>query len=203
MFNLSKLRVNELLDDEVIDNIRCVPIHRAACTYMVYNSALATTAAPVKQPTGTAIRTMLQLKAGAGVSLRIIEWGCSFDGTTAATPGQIELFETTVAATMSTAYVDADIQRYGNGTGPSQGGTSLLPIDTTGTSTSGFATAAVTEGTVANYRGFDLQMLPPTGPYVKQFPLGREPEIVAGRFLRLRVTFVTSINMYSYIIFEV
>src|SRR5690242_16652197 len=31
-------------------------------SYIVYNAAMATTAAPVKQPTGTAIRTMMQLK---------------------------------------------------------------------------------------------------------------------------------------------
>jgi hypothetical protein len=197
-----ELRTEEVSDEEVMDAIRRVPTHRAASTYMVFNGSLPTTAAPVKQPTGVAVRTMMQLKAGAGASLRIIEWGCSFDGSAAAQPGQIELFETTVAATMSTAYADVDIQRYGNGTGPAQGGTALLPIDTTGAATSGFATTAVTEGTVANYRGFDLQMLPPTGPYVKQFPLGREPDLVAGHFLRVRVTFNTTVNRWCYVIFE-
>lgn len=174
----------------------------AAPVYMVYNSALATTAAPVKQPTGTAIRTMLQLKVGAGQSLRIVEWGCSFDGSAAATPGQIELFETTVAATMSTAYVNADVQRYNNGKGPQQGDTANTPIDVTSTSTSGFATAAVTEGTVANYRGFDTQLVAPTGQYVKQFPLGREPDLVAGNFLRVRMTFGTTVNCYCYVVLE-
>lgn len=171
--------------------------------YVVSNSSLATTAAPVKQPTGAAIRTMLQLKAGVGSPFRVVEWGCSFDGSAAATPGQIELFATSVAATMSTAFVNADITRFNDPLGPQQGDTSNLPIDLTGTSTSGFATAAVTEGTVANYRYGDLQLIAPTGQYVKQFPLGREFEVDSAKFLRVRVTFPVTVNMYIYLILEV
>lgn len=196
-----KLRCGEVSDDEVIDAIKSVPRHKAALTYMVYNSALATTAAPVKQPTGTAIRTMMQLRTGTGIYARLIEWGCSFDASAAATPGQVELFETTVAATMSTAYVNADIQAYGNANAPANA--SNVPIDVTGTSTSGFATAAVTEGTVANYRGADLQMIAPTNQYVKQWPLGREFEWKATNYLRCRVTFGAGVNMYAYVIFEI
>lgn len=186
-------------DEEVIAAIKAVPVHRSLSQWLVYNSSLATTAAPVKQPTGTAIRTMMQLKQGAISGLRLCEWGCSFDGSAAATPGQVEVFETTAAATMSTAYVNADIQPYG---GNLKANASNAPIDVTGTATAGFATAAVTEGTVAGYRGFDLQMLPPTAPYVKQWPLGREPDWQAGNFVRVRVTFGTTVNMYAYIIFE-
>jgi hypothetical protein len=190
-------------DEEVRQAILAVPAHWAAdLLFGVSNSSQASTAAPIKQPTGNAIRTMTQLKAGAGQYLKIVEWGASFDASAAATPGQCELFETTVAATMSTAYVNADIMRYGSANGPAQGDTANLPIDVTSTSTSGFATAAVTEGTVANYRLFDLQMLPPTGPYVKQFPLGREPEVKAGNFLRSRMTFAATVNSYIYIIFS-
>jgi hypothetical protein len=193
----------ELQEDAVKRAIRTVPRHYAQrSSYFVQNSALATTAAPVVQPTGTAIRTMMLLKAGSGQNLGVVEWGISFDGSAAATPGKCELFENTVAATMSTAYVNADIQRFADGTGGSQGDASNQPIDVTGTGTAGFATAAVTEGTVANYRGFDLQLLPPTAPYVKQWPLGREPDVVSARFLRVRVTFGTTVNCYIYVIFE-
>jgi hypothetical protein len=173
-----------------------------ATIWTVYNSSLATTAAPVSQPTGTAVRTMLQLKMGAGVYGKLRAWGISFDGSAAATPGKVELFETTVAATMSTAYVNADIQKYSNANGPAQGDTSNLPIDVTSTSTSGFATAAVTEGTVANYRMADLQLLPPTGPYVYQWPLGAEFELKAGNFLRCRVTFGTTVNCFIWLQLE-
>jgi hypothetical protein len=190
-------------DEEVHRAIHSVPTHQGATTYLIYNSSLATTAAPVKQPTGSAVRTMMLLKMGAGVYSRIIEWGCSFDGSAAATPGQVELFETTVAATMSTAFVNADIQRFGNANGPAQGDTANIPVDVTSTGTAGFATAAVTEGTVANYRGFDLQLIAPTNQYVKQWPLGREPDLKAGNFTRVRVTFGTTVNMYCYLIIEV
>ena len=180
-----------------------------AATYMVYNSAQASTAAPVKQPTGTAIRTMMQLAPLAtGFPIRIIEWGCSFDGSAAATPGEVELFACTGAATMSTAYAAADIQPYGSRLDipANTSGTSGTPLSLS-TTLSGFATAAVTEGTVAGYRGFDLQLLSPTQPYVKQFPLGREPQLGGNSgtqdYLRCRMTFGTTVNVYIYVIFEV
>lgn len=176
----------------------------AAMTYLVCNSTATTTAAPVKQPTGTAIRTMLQISPQSSPSspIRIIEWGCSFDGDAAATPGEVELFSTTVAATMSTALAVGDVMPFSNYNAPANtSGTTGVPL-ALGTSNSGFATGAVTEGTVANYHGFDLQLIAPTVQYVKQFPLGREPEVFGGDFLRVRVTFGTTVNMYCYVIFE-
>lgn len=180
-----------------------------ASTYMVYNSAQATTAAPVKQATGTAIRTMMQLAPlVSSFPIRIIEWGCSFDGSAAATPGEVELFACTGAATMTTAYAAADIQPYGDrlNTPANTAGTSGSPLSL-GTALSGFATTSVTEGTVANYRGFDLQLIAPTSQYVKQFPLGREPQLggnsATQEFLRCRMTFGTTVNAYIYVIFEV
>jgi hypothetical protein len=178
----------------------------AAKTYIIYNSAQATTAAPVKQPTGTAIRTMMQLAPAAGYPMRLIEWGCSFDGSSAATPGEVEVFATTVAATsLSTAYAVGDIQPYGDPNSPANtSGTSGVPLNL-GTSLSGFATGAVTEGTVANYRNFDLQLVAPTNQYVKQWPLGREPELngkATVEYLRVRMTFGTTINAYIYVIVE-
>jgi hypothetical protein len=175
----------------------------ASPTYIVYNSALATTAAPVKQPTGTAIRTMMQLRPATGVIIRPVAWGCSFDGFAAALPGQVELFETTAAATMSTAYAAGDIQPYGNANAPANtAGSTGVPLNLS-TATSGFATAAVTEGTVAGYRCADLQMIAPTNQYVYQWPLGREFEVTPQMYLRIRVTFGTTVNMYCWIVFEV
>lgn len=180
-----------------------------AATYMVYNSAQATTAAPVKQATGTAIRTMMQLAPlVSSFPIRIVEWGCSFDGSALATPGQVELFACTGAATMTTAYAAADIQPYGSRLDfpANTAGTTGSPLSL-GTALSGFATTSVTEGTVANYRGFDLQMIDPVNQYVKQFPLGREPQLggnsATQEFLRCRMTFGTTVNAYIYVIFEV
>ncbi len=177
----------------------------AAKTYFVQNSNMQTTAAPVKQPTGTAIRTMMQLAPATGVPIRVIEWGCSFDGSALATPGEIELIDTgTVFATaLSTAYAAADIMPFSDPNAPANtAGTSGVPLNL-GTGLSGFATAAITEGSTTSVRTLDLQLIDPVAQYVKQFPLGREPEIPAGHALRVRMTFGTTVNTYIYIIFEV
>jgi hypothetical protein len=173
-----------------------------AKTYWVQNSAMATTAAPVKQPTGTAIRTMMQLCPAAGRIIRPIAWGASFDGSAAGTGGQVELIEVNVAATMSTAYAAADVQPYGDPNAPANtAGVSGEPLNLS-TTTSGFATAAVTEGTTTASRMADLQLIQPTNQYVFNWPLSREFECIPGRFLRVRVTFTASIGMYCFIIFE-
>lgn len=176
----------------------------AAKSYIVYNSAMVTTAAPVKQPTGSAIRTMMQLAPATGFVIRPIAWGCSFDGSAAATPGQVELVETNVAATaLSTAYAVGDIQPYGDPNAPANtSGTSGVPLNL-GTGLSGFSTAAVTEGSTTASRMADMQMIAPTGQYVYTWPLSREFEVVPGRFLRVRATFGATVNMWCFIIFEV
>src|SRR5690349_17064277 len=97
--------------------------------YLVGNSAMPTTAAPVKQPTGSAIRTMLQLATSSGNPIKVEEWGVSFDGITAATPIQCELIDTaTVAATMSTAHVASGVMQQDT---VSDGGASTLSLGTT------------------------------------------------------------------------
>lgn len=169
--------------------------------YSTYNSTATSTAAPVKQPTGNnAIRTQLQLQLPTTSGIWIVEWGISFDGAAAATPVECELFGCTGAATMSTALVAADLM------GQNQGG--LLEASTLvlgGTTHSAFATGAVTEGTVANYHGFDEQLIAPTGQYVKQYPLGREPYVpsvyaATQTYLRIRTTAPATVNCYCYVV---
>jgi len=167
----------------------------AESLYTVANSTRATTAAPVKQPTGTAIRTMLQLATTSTAGFYIVEWGISFDGSAAATPIQVELFGCTGAATMSTALAATDIMKMSD---PGGEASSSLQFST---SLSAYATAAVTEGTVANYNSFDLQLIQPTNQYVKQFPLGREPQALLSTFVRVRVTAAASVNCYTYVVF--
>jgi hypothetical protein len=168
-------------------------------TYLIHNSAMVTTAAPVKQPTGTAIRTMMQLAPSASAGfMKIHEWGFSLDSY--ATAGEVELLDAgQVFATMSTAYAVADIQPHGDAEAlANTSGSSGLPLNL-GTALSGFATAAVTEGTITAARMKDLQ-LDPQGPYVKQWPLDLEPQIIGGNGLRIRMTFATSVNAYIYAI---
>lgn len=171
----------------------------ATKTYLVHNSAMVTTAAPVKQPTGTAIRTMMQLAPSADYGvMRIHEWGFSLDSYAIA--GEVELLDAgTVFATMSTAYAVADIQPHNDATAPANtSGSSGLPLNL-GTALSGFATASVTEGTITAAAMKDLQV-DPQGPYVKQWPLGLEPEVAGGHGMRVRMTFGTTVNAYIYAI---
>ena len=174
-----------------------------AISYIVYNSSMVTTAAPVAQPTGTAIRTMMQLNLSASVSAaRIISWGCSFNGSALATPGTVELIETNIAATaLSTAYVPADIQPYANSTAAvNHAGASGYPFSLGGNS--GFATGAVTEGSPTATRMADVQQIDPVNNYYYQWPLGREFELIPGNFLRCRMTFGTSVGAIIYICIE-
>ena len=171
----------------------------ATKAYWVHNSAMVTTTAPVKQPTGTAIRTMMQLAPATGYVMRIHEWGFSLDSYAIA--GEVELVDTgTVFATaMSTAYAAADIQPHNDATAPANtAGTSGVPLNL-GTGLSGFATAGVTEGSTTASKMKDLQ-IDPQGPYVKQWPMGLEPEIPGADALRVRMTFGTTVNAYIYMI---
>lgn len=163
--------------------------------YLIFNGPMQTTAAPSSVATGNTIKTLLQIKPLTGVDLKIKEWGISFDGSAAATPGKVELIETDVAATV-TASASADITRLNNPGGPAAD-SGLVSLGTAATGYTGSA-----EGTITAVRTFDLQLIAPTNQYVKQFPLGNEPLIQAGKFARIRVTFGTTVNAYCYILFE-
>jgi hypothetical protein len=166
--------------------------------YLLQNGAAGLTAAPVAVTTGTAIKTMLQFKPSATILAKIIEWGISFDGFASALPGKIELMESDVAATV-TAHAAADITKYD--AAALMGGDPTTNLIQVGTAATGYTSSG--EGTTTVARMFDLQFLPPTGPYVKQFPLGREPLLQINKFARIRVTFGTAVNAYCYMIVEI
>lgn len=158
-----------------------------------------TTAAPAKVTTGTAIKTLLQLSLKTGVHGRIKEWGISFDGSAAATPGEIELIETDVAATV-TAAVTADITRLD--ARALSLGDPLTALINAGTAATGYTASA--EGAITSVRNLDgVQLIAPTNQFIKQFPLGDEPEIRDGTFVRIRATFAAAVNAYCYIKFEI
>lgn len=166
-----------------------------AVQYLIANGAMQTTAAFVKVTTGTAIKTMQQFKPL--VPGKIIEWGCSFDGSAAATPGQVELIETDVAATV-TANVAADITAWNAEAINLNSPSTLMTLSTSGT---GFTASA--EGTITAVRNMDApQNIAPTSQYQKQFPLGREPFFQPNKFYRIRVTFGAAVNAYTYMIVE-
>ena len=167
-------------------------------TYLIANGPVPTTAGQVAVTTGAVIKTMLQVKLGTNTTRgKVVEWGISFDGVAADTPINCELITTgTVAATV-TAHVAAGIQNQDPfGTTPTTGN----PFTFT-TITTGYTASA--EGTVTVTRALDVQLLPPTGPYVKQWPLGREPFFSQLNYLRVRVTAGTAVNAICYVMVEV
>lgn len=153
-----------------------------------------TTAAFAAVATGTAIKTMLQVKSGATTVLRIKEWGISFDGSAAATPGKVELIETDVAATV-TASVAADITKL-DAAAFAQGDptTALIAVGTTSTGYTSTSEGSITA--VRNLAG--PQFIAPTTQFIQQFPLGEEPFVNTAKFGRIRVTFGTTVNCYCY-----
>ena len=163
--------------------------------YIIWNGPAPTTAAQAPVTTGTAIKTLLQVKSAAGVQLKVKEWGISFDGSAAATPIKCELLETgTVFATV-TAHVAAGIVKYDNPNNP----TSTVFCEV-GTAATGYTGSA--EGTITASRVFDAQLVAPTGGYLKQYPLGQEPMVDAVSALRIRVTAGAAVNAYCYVIIE-
>lgn len=167
--------------------------------YLIENGAMQTTAALVAVTTGTAIKTMLQVKPGTTNNCKIIEWGISFDGSAAATPGKIEFIETDVAATVTASAaadltkLDAEALANGDPT------TSLIAVGTTST---GYT--ATSEGSTTTVRNLDaVQFIAPTTQYQKQFPLGREPIIQPSKFGRIRVTFAAAVNCYCYMVVQI
>ena len=158
--------------------------------YWAANGAMATTAALAPVTTGTSIKTLLQIATPSTRSIKVVEWGISFDGSTAATPIKCELIQTDVAATV-TAHVAAGVQPYEDPNAPA----SLMTL---GTSATGYTATA--EGSITATRTGDAQLISPTTLYVKQWPLGREFQVPVSKFLRVRVHAGAAVNAYTYIV---
>lgn len=155
--------------------------------YVAYNGAMPTTAALAPVTTGTAIKTMLQLSTPSTRPIRIVEWGVSMDSVPSAV--KWELIQTDVAATV-TAHVSAGVMPYNDPNAPA----SLLTLGTTAT---GYTASG--EGSTATTRIFDYQLLT-TNTYVKQWPLGNEPQLPVSKFLRLRATAAVAVNAVCYVV---
>lgn len=163
--------------------------------YFIANGPMPTTAAQAVVTTGTAIKTMLQLKPFNRV--RVVEWGISFDGSAAATPIKCELLETGTVFGTVTASADADIAKW---EGADQAVASVAGL-TLGTSATGYT--CTSEGSITTVRMFDSQLIAPTNQYIKQFPLGREPCLVIGNACRIRVTAGAAVNAYAYMVIDI
>lgn len=166
--------------------------------YLIANGASPTTSSQVVVTTGTALKTLLQIQPSATATLKIVEWGISFDGSAAATPIKVELLEQDVAATV-TAHVAAGIVKYN--AEALQGGDPTTNLIQVGTANTGYTSSNENSPTVS--RMFDLQLIAPTNQYVKQFPLGREPVVQISKFVKIRVIAGAAVNAYCYMIVEI
>lgn len=162
--------------------------------YLIANGPMPTTAAQAPVTTGTAIKTMLQIKPFN--TCKIVEWGISFDGAAAATPIRCELLDTGAVNATVTASADADVAKLGS-VEDAVASVAGLTLATSGT---GYTSSA--EGTITAVRMMDVQFVAPTGQYVKQFPLGREPKCIIGNLVRIRVTAAAAVNCYCYVVVE-
>ena len=169
--------------------------------YLIPNGPMPTTAAQAVVTTGTAIKTMLQVKLGASVTNRakVVEWGISFDGTSATTPIKCELLTTGAVAATITEHVASGIINL-DPLGAAVTDDNPFAFGAAGDETGYTATA---EGTITATRMMDVQLIAPTNQYVKQWPLGREPGFQASEFLRIRVTAGAAVNSYCYVVVEV
>ncbi len=165
-----------------------------ASLYLIGNGPMQTTAAFVKVTTGTAIKTMLQLKPFN--TCKIVEWGISFDGSAAATPIAVELIDTGTVFGTVTASADADCTKLSS----VEDAVASVAGLTMGTSATGYT--CTSEGSITAVRNFDIQLIAPTNQYVKQFPLGREPKCIIGNAVRIRVTAGAAVSAYAYIVVE-
>ena len=163
--------------------------------YKIYNGPMPTTASQVAVTTGTSIKTLLQLKPFN--VMRIVEWGISFDGAAGAAGIECELLDTgTVFATV-TASADADVPKYDG----AEGAVASVAGLTLGTSATGYTSTA--EGSITVVKNFDVQFIAPNGGYVMQFPLGREPKLIIGNSVRIRVKAAAAVNAIAYMLLEI
>jgi hypothetical protein len=159
--------------------------------FAIWNAATAAlTATPTYVATGTAIKTMLQAKSSGG-NFNVVEWGYYLDSTPTV-PVKVELLTTgTVAATV-TASATGDIVKWDD---PGQTAAEL----TLGTTATGYTASG--EGTITATRLLDAGP-PMASSYIMQFPLDREPGVLATDYLRIRATTATTVNMLCYVIIE-
>src|SRR5258705_11932204 len=127
----------------------------ALAQYLFANGAMPTTAAQVVVTTGTAIKTMLQVKGVTALRYKVVEWGISFDASAAAAPVKCELLETGTGFATVTAAVAADLPGF-DAQGLATTSTTYFSVGTPAT-----GDTATAEGSIMATRMFDLQLMAP------------------------------------------
>lgn len=161
--------------------------------YKTWNGPMPTTGMQQTVTTGTAIKTMLQVATPSTRQLQLISWGFSVD---AAQNGFVELIQTDVAATV-TAHVAAGVQPLDPNAPAS--------LMTLGTSATGYTASA--EGTITATRLFDSRQVDATAGatelnYSYQFMPDERPIEAVSKFLRVRASFGTAVNMQCWVCWD-
>jgi hypothetical protein len=170
--------------------------------YMMQNYPAGTAGPSPGQTTSATLFTQLQVQTGASATyvMRVVEWGVSFNASAVGVPFQCDLVDTISINASVTGFAAADVSVLNPDTPAQSGTTSGAPFILSGTASGYLSTG---EGTITSIRSFDCQMVEPIGGYYKQFPLGREPLITPGHFLRVRVHGDGTTKCIAYVIVEV
>jgi len=168
--------------------------------YKAWNSPMVTTAPMVPVGTTTTTKTMLQLATPSTRQITIISWGWQIDQLPTTTlTGKIDLIEADTGATI-TQHVAAGLQPLPPGVPASQ-----LLIATTGQT--GYTSSGETAPTVTRtleqdqidgvtYLGASAAM----DEY--QFMPDERPVVAVSKFLRVRATFGSAVNMLCWVVWE-
>lgn len=163
--------------------------------YKIWNGPSPTTVSQVAVTTGTAIKTMLQVKPSATLGLTLVEWGISFNGAAPAAGIEVEVIETDVAATV-TAHVAAGIVKVD--AKALMGGDPTTNLIQVGTAATGYTASA--EGSITTSRVLDCQIIQPTNGFLLQFPLDYECFMQCGLFSRIRVKAPAAADCVTYML---
>lgn len=164
-------------------------------SYITYNGPMQTTGVYAPVATGTAVKTMLQVKAPAAAPITVWKWGIDFDGS-GTVPIRCELLETGAVGATLTAHAAAGVQPYGLSSVASQ-----VQLSTTGT---GYAAAAAnaSEGPPTVSRIGALNSVLPGNSDRNEWSLGREFVVPPGNILRVRVLAAASVNALCYVCWD-
>lgn len=160
--------------------------------YQCWNGAMPTTAPMASVATGISTKTMLQLATPATRQMQLISWGFVLNGPP---NGSVELIQTDVAATV-TAHAAAGVQPR-DPNAPA----SLLTL---GVAATGY-TASI-EGAITATRLFSYKTLTSVNDvrieYEYQWMPDERPIVAVSKFLRVRATMGSSVNMTCWVIWD-
>lgn len=161
--------------------------------YIAYNCAIdATTGVMAGTSYSSGAKVAIQLATPSTISIRIVEWGVSFNGTAAGAPAVCTLAQASAATTSMTAHSTSTVLPVGDN--PK---TSSL---TMGTGSTAFGAVAITTNTTE--RQFAGALVGPMTQYEKQFPLGRDYVVSPSKYCQLRINTAATLTAIAYIVFE-